>query len=196
MRRKKKYPPKRPGRPRKVNLVVPGARPEPKPTGRDKGTERIQREQQWYAEAKNPALAAYPLGIMLANEVISHQQHEAGCYYAYVYGRVFGRTSIVHHMAVLLKERGAAIGDADDERALQILEDHYREGSTAIESCPRGRRMMELIENAVVYQRIPRWLMPVAPRPSDFTDAKLTIQALQCLVDVYRDGKKALDNAA
>ncbi len=41
-----------------------------------------------------PALTTYPLGILLANEAISEDQHRAGYQYAWLHWRVFSRPSV------------------------------------------------------------------------------------------------------
>ena len=51
----------------------------------NRGTQELQALRQWYAGDGDPALTTYPLGILLANEAISEDQHRAGCQYAWLH---------------------------------------------------------------------------------------------------------------
>ncbi len=46
---------------------------------RDGPTPELKSLREWYAGDGDPALTTYPLGILLANEAISEDQHRAGC---------------------------------------------------------------------------------------------------------------------
>ncbi len=61
---------------------------------RDTGTPELKSLRDWYAGGGDPALTTYPLGIFLANEAISEDQHRACCQYAWLHWRVFGRPSV------------------------------------------------------------------------------------------------------
>ncbi|MGH6932505.1 MAG: hypothetical protein ACREEE_08735, partial [Dongiaceae bacterium] len=68
----------RPGRPG-------GARPKV-----DLGTPEARARRERMAAGADPALTEYPLGLLLARQLISDEQHEAGCYYGFLYGQAIG----------------------------------------------------------------------------------------------------------
>ena len=76
------------GRPRKTRMEQP-RRKRP-----DKGTGEVQLLRAWYAGQGDPALTSYPLGILLANAVLTDDQHKAVCRYAWLHWAVFGRPSV------------------------------------------------------------------------------------------------------
>ncbi len=45
---------------------------------RDGPTPELKSLREWYAGAGDPNLTTYPLGVLLANEAISEDQHRAG----------------------------------------------------------------------------------------------------------------------
>ncbi len=81
------------GRPRKSGPREANGRPQ-RHRFRDGPTPELKSLRDWYAGDGDPNLTTYPLGILLANGAISDDQHRAGCRYAWLHWRVFGRPSV------------------------------------------------------------------------------------------------------
>src|SRR5215470_11916653 len=60
----------------------------------DRGTPELRAHRERLAAGGDPALTEYPLGLLLTRGLVSREQHEAGCYYAFLYGRSIGRTQV------------------------------------------------------------------------------------------------------
>src|SRR5262245_51644238 len=95
-------------------------RPKQDRPDHDPGTPELQARRAALAGASDPALAEYPLGIMLARGLISAEEHEAGCYYAMLYAKAVGRTglSCAHIYRRMLADSGrsAALDDGSQEQ--------------------------------------------------------------------------------
>lgn len=162
------------GRPRKPGPREANGQPQrlPKRQRRDRGTNEIQSLRQWWAGTGDPVLASYPLGILLANQVITEPQHVAGCDYAWLHWAVFGRASLAAVSLEFMDHgRAVEIDRAKEERRLEAVHGQFR----------RLRRLRGLLDNLVIFERIPRWMRPVDPRLGDVTDARLFIEAMEML---------------
>ena len=158
------------GRPRKPGPREQNGRPQR--YGRDRGTKEIQSLREWYAGAGDPVLTSYPLGILLANAAITEPQHVAGCEYAWLHWAVFGRTSLAAVSLEFMDHgRAVEIDRDEEERRLDVIHAQFV-------ACRRHRR---LLDNLVIFERIPRWMRPVDPRPADVTDAQLFLEAMEML---------------
>ena len=161
------------GRQRKPGPREINGRPQRR--GRDRGTKEIQSLREWYAGKGDPALAAYPLGILLVNEAISDAQHSAGCGYAWLHWAVFGRVS-VGAVSYEFMDRAKPIerDRAHEERKLEAILELFQGDR-------RGRRGLD---GLVIFERIPRWMRPVDPRLGDISDARVFMAALETLEDM------------
>ena len=159
------------GRNRKI-ARAPGNRPQ-RDQSRDRGTKEIRSLREWYAGAGDPVLTTYPLGILLANGAISERQHSVGCDYAWLHWAVFGRASVA---AVSLEFRspGRPV-ERDSEAEERRIEEVY----SLFLDCRRERRELD---NLVIFERVPRWMRPVDPRPGDVTNARLFKGSLGLLI--------------
>ncbi len=161
------------GRPRK-----PGPRErngQPQRYGRDRGTKEIQSLREWYAGAGDPVLTSYPLGILLANQAITEPQHVAGCDYAWLHWAVFGRVSLAAVSLEFMDHgRAVEIDRVKEERRLEAIHGRF----------VARQRVRRLLDNLVIFERIPRWMRPVDPHPADVTDARLFLDAMEMLRDV------------
>lgn len=158
------------GRPRKPGQREKNGRPQRH--GRDRGTKEIQSLRQWWAGEGDPVLTSYPLGILLANQAITEQQHVAGCDYAWLHWAVFGRASLAAVSLEFMDHgRAVEINRAEEERRLAVIHHQFV-------VCRRKRR---LLDNLVIFERIPRWMRPVDPRIGDVTDARLFLEAMEML---------------
>jgi hypothetical protein len=164
------------GRKRQIGERTKSGRLKARPAIADKGTAELQRMRKWLAGQGDPALADYPLGILLANNDITEQHHQVACRYAFLHSVVFGRASV----AAASFERIAKSwsGDWDD----QWLADREAELTRLTERLKgEPARLRMVLDSVVVYERTPRWMRPVRPRISDVREAELFAQALALL---------------
>ena len=158
------------GRPRKSQDVGP-----------DRGTPEQQVKRFALVGAAQSELASYPLGILLARQIISQDQHNAGCDYARLYRLVIGRTSSN-------STGGSEATDEDVERA-QNQFDVLRKALVAA-----GRRQQDAVANVAVFERLPGWLVRACRgvvRPSDGRGAEALLMGLTALLNAFgRGGKK------
>jgi hypothetical protein len=119
----------------------------------DLGTPEQQARRRVMVGGGDPKYAEYPLGVLLARRIITQQQHDAGCRYAFLAGRVLGRvgatSSTMEHWYS---------PDLDD--AMLIVEPLWREACDVLAA--RGRRVKEAVDNAT-YHRI--WPIALIVRP-------------------------------
>ncbi len=162
------------GRPRKAGSREPNGRPQRR--RRDRGTKEIQSLREWWAGDGDPALTAYPLGILLANGAITEQQHSIGCDYAWLHWAVFGRVSLAA-VSLEFMDRAQPI-----ERHREGEERRLEEIHSMFLGCRRARRELD---NVVIFEHAPRWMRPVDPRRSDVTNARLFMESLGMLIRRY-----------
>ena len=164
------------GRPRKPGPRQPNGQPR-RHTARDAGTTEALMLRQWWVGSGNPALASYPLGILLANSAVTEAEHGAACEYAWLTSAVFGR----HSLAAVSWE-GLAPGRSM-ERDTEQEERRLGEAHEKLARVPR--RCRAALDNLAIYERVPRWMRPVNPRPGDVTDAAYFTEALAVLLRAY-----------
>ena len=82
----------------------------------DLGTPEARAHKLALVGSADPALAEYPLGVLLARGILTPEQHDAGCHYAYLAGRVLGRTKPYR------ADLGGGGGEALTEGALAAVE--------------------------------------------------------------------------
>ena len=163
----------RPGRRRKSGPRDSKGRLMPK-KAKDRGTNELQKRRAWLAGQGDPNQTSYPLGVLLANGAIEEAEHKAGCEYAWLHAVVFGRMSVA---AAQMERLGRSYqGDWNDEwLAARVidLKDMVMKLSPA--------RMKMALDNLVVYERAPRFMLPVFQRPSDVRESALIREGLQLL---------------
>ena len=122
----------------------------------DRGTPELQAYRQRLAEGGDPALTEYPLGLLLARGLVSREQHEAGCYYAFLYGRSIGRTQV--NCSYMFGAQAAGYADRHElsEEELAKIQALFRHGKNHLLAA--GRRVCDATENLVVFGRSPRFL--------------------------------------
>ncbi len=98
----------------------------------DRGTAELQAHRARLAAGGDPALTDYPLGLLLARGLVSREQHEAGCYYAFLYGRTIGRTQV--NCSYLFGALAAGYADRHDltEADLAKIQSLFRKGKGAL----------------------------------------------------------------
>jgi hypothetical protein len=157
---------------------------------RDGGTPELQARRAAMVGAGDPTLAEHPLGVMLARGLITPEQHEAGCYYAALYGRAVAR---IHLSAApiyrrLLAESGR--GRELDEGSQRHIERLYRLGKNHLLAA--SRRICEATENLVVFAKPARFLdqrrTALLRRGADYNEFQAVLAGLDVLVASYGRG--------
>jgi len=158
----------------------------------DKGTPEQQARRQALAAGGDPALTEHPLGLMLARGLISVEQHEAGSYYAMLYGWAVGGTdvSVASLYRRLLTEGWQ--GKEIDEEDLARIQALYRLGKNRLLAA--GRRIATATENITVFGRPARFLSRSAgrglKRGPDVAQLEAVLEGLSVLVACYGRGAK------
>jgi hypothetical protein len=155
----------------------------------DQGTPELQARRQAIAGGGDPALSEHPLGIMLARDLISREQYEAGCQYGTLYFQAVAPTtvSVESHYRRLMAEglRGQEIG-----KDLQRLQALFRLGKNR--PLAAGRRVSIATENIAVFGRPARFLSRSAKmtlkRGADFAELQAVLDGLSVLVACYGRG--------
>jgi len=153
---------------------------------KDGGTPELQARRAILSAGADPALTSYPLGLMLARGLVSREQHEAGCHYAYLYGTVIGRTQVTCGplYGQLLRQRTTELTDAE----LAEIQASFRQGKNRL--LASGRRVCDATENLVVFGRFARFLDGGRRRPggalrADATELDAVLRGLDVLVACY-----------
>ena len=158
----------------------------------DQGTPEQQARRQALAAGGDPALTEHPLGLMLARGLISVEQHEAGSYYAMLYGWAVGGTdvSVASLYRRLLAEGWH--GKEIDEEELARIQALYRLSKNRLLAA--GRRISTATENIAVFGRPARFLSRSAggrlKRGADFAELEAVLEGLSVLVACYSRGAK------
>lgn len=162
-------------------------RPKLDRPSQDGGTPELQARRAALVAGGDPALAEYPLGIMLARGLISAEEHEAGCYYAMLYARAVARTSLscAHIYRRMLAENGRSA--MLDDKSQEHIERLFRSGKNRLLAA--GRRVTEATENLAVFGRPPRFLAgrrtSELRRGADFTEFQAVLEGLAVLAACY-----------
>jgi hypothetical protein len=155
----------------------------------DRGTPEQQDRRAWLVQGGRLELAAYPLGVLLANGAISEDEHKAGCRYAWLYRLAFGRVSIAAASYELLGD-GASYHEDEAwlrDRAAELSRLQSALGCFMTPTGPKtaiGRQVKRLVDELAVFGKAPRWMLPVAPGPGDCRDAELFLAGIRRLAEV------------
>lgn len=149
--------------------IVP---PEP-----DRGTPELRAKREALVGHGDPVLSAHPLGVLLARDVIDEDLYGAGIRYAFLFGKVFGRTKIVAHYAdALVGTRDLAeLNDDDVARFERALRDCWQ----AVQ--PLGPRAKRLLDDVAVYERFPGWILADRLGAEDRADRRLLVASLRAM---------------
>lgn len=154
----------------------------------DEGTPELRTYRAALASGADPALTEHPLGLMLARGLVTPQQHEAGCYYAYLYRRAVGRTQIACDR-IYAQLVGSLGGGGEPSEATQArIEGLFRLGKNRLLAA--SRRVCDATENLVVFARPPRFLdtggrRPISARRADACELEAALAGLDILVACY-----------
>ena len=146
----------------------------------DLGTPEARAHKLALVGSADPALAEYPLGVLLARGILTPEQHDAGCHYAYLAGRVLGRTKPYR------ADLGGGGGEALTEGALAAVERRWHDAVRAL--LDAGRRAKDAVDNAAMFERVPGWLLRQQPRLGDDIDRRALLSGLDALA-AWRAGR-------
>lgn len=149
------------GRPRKNTEAV------------DRGTPELQSRRGMDQRA------SYPLGILFLAGDISEEQHQAGCWYAWLYGFVCGRTSPA---AIDWNAQPGGNRDSWETGLTAKLEGYFKLAGGAL---AKDRRAKDAVDNLVVYSRHPRWMQPRRPLIADLREAEAFHRGMAVVVEMF-----------
>ena len=156
----------------------------------DDGTPELQARRSALVGAGDPALAEYPLGIMLARGLISAEEHEAGCYYAALYAKAVARANLSCAHLYRRMIAGSGQGRELDEKSQEHIERLFRQGKNRLLAA--GHRVCEATENLAVFGRPARFLdrrqTALLRRGADYNEFQATLAGLAVLVACYGRG--------
>ena len=140
---------------------------------RDRGTPEGQaRRDRAYGRAD----ISYALGIMVANNVISVGELQACERYGFLHYAVFGRANLA--AATYDGERpSGGRKNWPDEFIVNRRRD-YEMARFGI-----AREALNMLDSLVIFERYPRWLKPLQPRPSDVRHAEILLAAIHKLAE-------------
>jgi hypothetical protein len=146
----------------------------------DLGTPEARAHKVALVGPADPALAEYPLGVLLARGILTPEQHDAGCHYAYLAGRVLGRTKPYR------ADLGGGGGEELGEGALAAVERRWHEAVRAL--LDAGRRAKDAVDNVAIFERLPGWLVRSQPRLGDDRERLALVHGLEALA-AWRRGR-------
>ena len=156
---------------KRLKRIHKGGRPRKTLPDIDTGTPELAAKRR--AAASDPTLSTCPLDLALSKGVIDRDQHTAAGYFAACRALVYGSP---HTKALdLLRISGAATIPNSSE-----AETKYRAACEDLRA--RGPYVLEKVENFVVHEKFPLWLMANTPARS----RDRVMEGLGVLVDWYR----------
>jgi hypothetical protein len=157
----------------------------------DRGTPELQARRKMLA-GTFPERAEYPLGVLYLHGTIDDNQHRAGVYYAYLYGRIFGKTKIPSAMRawVATGTNPDEVISRGDEEVAQIWRQVKARFAEAALRSKYGRLMVKAVEDVCVYEKTPTWFKPKPQTPDDQKHAKALCEGLKLLVGIIEKAKQ------
>lgn len=158
-----------------------------KPSGRlrhksqqDLGTPEVVAHRLALAGAADATLAHYPLGIALARQIITLEQHDAGLDYARVYTLAMDGLPerLQPSLARFLPAGGGEIPETVQIKATR------RFVACQLALLGMSRKHKDLIDNLCVFNRWPGWLGQGVPSPAELRDREKVRVALERLCRV------------
>ena len=148
----------------------------------DSGTPELQARRRRLAAGADPALTEYPVGLLLARHLITAEQHEAACYYGFLYGQAIGGTR--GGCGRFYQQMAAAAFDikdlTDDQRAQ--VETLFRVGKNRLLAA--GRHICDATENVVVFGRHPGCILYDGRQVRAMLGAAAELEAIRRGLDV------------
>lgn len=158
-----------------VKRIHKGGRPRKALPDIDTGTPELVAKRM--AVAKDPTLSTCPLDLALSKGVIDQDQHSAAGYFAACRALTYGSP---HPKALdlLRTSGGVTIPNASEAEA------KYRNACEDLRA--RGPGVLEKVENFVVHEKFPLWLIANTPARS----RERVMEGLDVLVDWYRGRRR------
>ena len=147
----------------------------------DLGTPERQAQRIALVGSPIDPRAEYPLGVLLARGIIDQAMHDAGLKYGGAVRAHVGRTGY----------RQAKGEQFINDDAAAAIETSWRSCCAALLNL--GRRAKDAVDNAVVYERLPGWLMRDQPRPSDERERLALMLGLNALAEMLLQRRARLD---
>lgn len=155
----------------------------------DRGTPEAQSRRAFLAGEGDQTLTWHVLGVLRANGQVDDDEYLVGCKYRNLFGVVYRKPEVIAAPMDGLPKGAMSELDDDDfrechDRLIQMEKVIDRVCST------EGRRAKDIWDNIVVYDRMPRWMRPVAPRVSDVREAELFLYVLKVLTESRQKDSK------
>lgn len=138
----------------------------------DHGTPELQAKRALLVRGSDPALASYPLGVLLARDVITREQHEAGVNYGRTFAMAIGRKRE-------LGFDGHGIDDIDD-KTLAEIEQRHADNQKKLRRL--GIHVLRIVEEVCVFGEMRPWLLPDGRTTAGNDDRQRLIKGLDALL--------------
>jgi len=136
------------------------------------GTDELRLHKLRLVAGGDPALSEYPLGILLAREVIDQDQHNAGDRYGWLYAKSIGRTKALGY------DTFGGTDLAEDE--LRKIERHAVACQAALRRM--GGHVLRITEEVCCYRHLRPWLVPDGRTTAGQDDRARLLTGLDTLV--------------
>lgn len=117
----------------------------------------------------DPTLSTTPLDVLKSRKIISDEAHTAASYFAALRKMVFGKA---HPGAIDL----TAVSGMPNELDRADAESKYRDACAAMKAM--GRASLDAVENLVVHERWPGWLLSQSMHGTDYARFGTGVAAL------------------
>ena len=164
-------------------------RPKAERIDADPGTPEIQMRRNYLARGADPASAESPLGLMLARDLVSADQHWAGCRYGMLYRLSVGRTQVTLNRLYDALSGGSGETRAVDADSLVEARERFLTAKRHLLSA--GRPVAAAVENLAVFHHWPEFLTRVTAandnmRTSERRELDLVCRGLDALLNGFR----------
>lgn len=151
---------------------------EPRPA-RDSGSPYLVAKRAIIARGADPFLSQYPLGILKAHGIIDNRCHNAGCQYAFLYGKATNIKPSISAQAYEMVADGIDVTIILDDEVLERVRREYLDARAAI-LLRFGYRGLSALENVSVFEIVPDFMFRANPgeaREASYLDDVLGVLA-------------------
>lgn len=156
-----------------VRLSSKRGRPRKTPEIVDRGTAELQ------ARRGVDQRHSYPLGVLFMAGDITEDQHQAGCWYAWLYGFTCGRVTTA---AVDWNHQPGGNREGWPDGLTGRFEEYFKRVAGDLAT---DRRAKDAVDNLVVYGRAPRWMQPRRPTPGCLREAEAFHRGLAVVTRLF-----------
>lgn len=133
---------------------------------------------------ENDQRASYPLGVMLARNIIDQAAHDAALHYAHVFQKATGRWQS--------HEGGISLGTGSKDA--EAMKEWHR---LVTKLLSHSRSIKDAVDNLSIFNRFPRWLIRIClSEPLTMSDAKHLEQVKAAIADLQKEGVDGVKKAA